>query len=76
MDNETIKKIFSLTNDEFTKMVDFQKKAEHAKILYCELYDVEWFDFEPGCYACIQEREELELPAKFLSEEIEKEKLL
>jgi hypothetical protein len=76
MDNEAIKKIFSLTNDEFTLMVDFQKKAEHAKILYCELHDVEWFDFKADCYACIQEKEELELAAKFLSEEIEKEKLL
>jgi hypothetical protein len=56
-------------------MVEYQKKAEIATVLYCTEHELEYFDFEPGCYACIQEKEELELAAKFLSEEIEKEKL-
>lgn len=76
MDNESIHKLLHLPHSEYKSMIDFQLKAEHAKILYCEMHDREWFDFEADCYACIQEKEELELATKFLSEEIEKEKSL
>jgi hypothetical protein len=41
-------------------MVDFQKKAETAQICYCEMHDIEWFDFEAGCYACIEEKQEFD----------------
>jgi hypothetical protein len=76
MDNESIRKLLHLNDEEFKKMVEYQKKAEVATVLYCTEHELEYFDFEPGCYACIREKEELELAAKFLSEEIEKEKSL
>ncbi len=47
---------FNLTDDEYKSMVDFQKRAETATLFYCDLHDVEWFDFKVGgCYACAEE---------------------
>jgi hypothetical protein len=58
MDIQTIRKVFSLTDDEYKSMIDFQNKAEHAELFYCSDHDIEWFDFEKGCYACAEERQE------------------
>jgi hypothetical protein len=60
MDNETIRKLFNLTDDEYKRIVDYQKKAEVATVLYCEDHEREYFDFEKQCDECIREKLEFD----------------
>jgi hypothetical protein len=52
--------LFNLTNEQVKLAEDFLRQAQDAEILHCDMHDIEWIDFEQGCYACIQEREEFE----------------
>jgi hypothetical protein len=64
MDNETIRKLFNLTDDEYRRMVEYQKKAEVATVLYCEDHEREYFDFEKQCDECIHEKLEFDYERK------------
>ena len=55
MDNERIRKLFNLTDDEYKSMVEYQRKAEVATVLYCTDHGREYFDFEKQCDECIRE---------------------
>ena len=55
MNIEEIKEHFRLTPEEVNRMEEFVKKAEKAQVLFCDLHDKEWFDFEDGCPACLEE---------------------
>jgi hypothetical protein len=39
-------------------MVEYQKKAEVATVMFCDIHEREYFNFEQKCSECI--REELE----------------
>ena len=56
MDNETIRCLFNLTDDEFNRMIEYQRKAEVATVLYCTEHKLEYFDFEKQCDECIREK--------------------
>jgi hypothetical protein len=56
MDNESIRRLLHLNDDEFRSMVEYQRKAENAQILYCTDHDREYFDFEKQCDECIREK--------------------
>jgi hypothetical protein len=56
MDNEQIRKLFSLTDDEYKSMLEYQRKAEVAQVLYCTDHELEYFDFEQKCSECIREK--------------------
>jgi hypothetical protein len=60
MDNETIRRLFNLTDGEYRRMVDYQRKAEVATVLYCEDHEREYFDFEEQCDECIREKLEFD----------------
>ena len=60
MDIEQMKLLFNLTNEQVQLAEDYFLRAENSEILHCEIHDIEWMDFEPGCYACIQGREEFQ----------------
>jgi hypothetical protein len=45
-------------------MVDYQKKAEVATVLFCDLHEREYFDFEKQCDECIREQFEFEAEVK------------
>jgi hypothetical protein len=60
MDIQQMKLLFNLTNEQAKLAEDYFLKAEIAEIKHCPDHDIEWMDFEPGCYACIQEREKFE----------------
>jgi hypothetical protein len=60
MDNETIRRVLHLSDSEYKSMVDFQKKAETAQILYCEDHEREYFDFEKQCDECIRDKLEFD----------------
>jgi hypothetical protein len=60
MNIDQMRLLFNLTNEQAKLAEDYFLKAENAEILRCEIHDTEFMDFEPGCYACIQEREEFE----------------
>jgi hypothetical protein len=56
MNPNELKKYFNLTDEQIQKFEEYQKKAEHAKILYCPDHDREYFDFETeGCPICFEE---------------------
>jgi hypothetical protein len=60
MDNETIRRLFHLSDQEYAQFVDYQKKAEVATVLYCEDHEREYFDFEGKCDECIREKLEFD----------------
>jgi len=49
MDNERIRELFHLSDSEYKRMMEYQKKAESATICYCTDHDREYFDFEKQC---------------------------
>jgi hypothetical protein len=56
MDNERIRELFHLSDEEFKSMLEYQRKAEVATVLYCEDHELEYFDFEKQCDECIREK--------------------
>jgi hypothetical protein len=60
MDNEKIRELFKLTDDEYKRMLEYQRKATNAKILYCQDHEREYFDFEKQCDECIREKLEFD----------------
>jgi hypothetical protein len=60
MDNERIRELFNLTDNEYKSMIEYQKKAENAQILYCEDHELEYFDLEKQCDECILEKLEFD----------------
>jgi hypothetical protein len=59
MDNGTIRRMSDLTDDEYKNMIEYQKKAEYARILFCKNHNIEYFNFEK-CPECIHEKVEFE----------------
>jgi hypothetical protein len=45
-------------------MVEYQKKAELSTVLFCDLHEREYFDFEKQCDECIREQQEFEADVK------------
>jgi hypothetical protein len=43
---------------EIEDFVDYLKRAETAEVLYCEIHDSQYFDFEKKCPSCIREEQE------------------
>jgi hypothetical protein len=56
MDNARIRELFNLTDDEYKSLIEYQKRAENAQILYCEDHEREYFDFEKQRDECIREK--------------------
>jgi hypothetical protein len=52
-----MKLLFNLTNEQVKLAEEYFLKGENTEILRCEMHNIEFMDFEPGCYVCIQERE-------------------
>jgi hypothetical protein len=57
MNIDQMRLLFNLTNDQVRLAEEYFLKSENADIKHCPDHDIEWMDFEPGCYVCIQERE-------------------
>jgi hypothetical protein len=64
MDNESIRRLLHLNDDEYKSMVEYQKKVEVATVLFCDLHEREYFDFERQCDECIREQLEFEAEVK------------
>jgi hypothetical protein len=60
MDIDQMKSLFNLTDEQVKLAEDYFLKAENSDIKHCPDHDIEWMDFEPGCYICIREREEFQ----------------
>jgi hypothetical protein len=56
MDNETIRRVLRLSDSEYKSMVEYQKKAEVATVLWCEEHCLEFFDFEKECSECVRDK--------------------
>jgi hypothetical protein len=63
LDIQQMRLLFNLTNEQVKLAEEYFLKAENADIKHCPDHDVEWMAFEPGCYMCIQAREEFESKA-------------
>jgi hypothetical protein len=56
MDNTRIRELFNLTDDEYKSMLEYQKRAEVATVMFCDIHEREYFDFEKQCDECIREK--------------------
>jgi hypothetical protein len=64
VDNESIRRVLHLSDSEYKSMVEYQKKAELSTVLFCDLHEREYFDFEKQCDECIREQLEFEAEVK------------
>lgn len=56
MDNTRIRELFNLTDDEYKSMLEYQKRTEVATVMFCDIHEREYFDFEKQCDECIREK--------------------
>jgi len=59
MDIDQMRLLFNLTNEQVQLAEEYFKRADDVDIKHCPDHDIEWMSFEPGCYMCIREREEV-----------------